>query len=436
VSSSSVVTLTLPEPHPSQAEILASTRRFNVVACGRRFGKSELAILRLTETALHGEPCAYFAPTYKMLAEVWREFLARLEPVTKNVNVQERRLDLVTGGSIDFWSLDAPNTARGRRYARVVIDEAAMVADLDNAWNAAIRPTLADLYGDADFYSTPRGRGFFWTAFARGESRSDPEWGAWRFPTSANPYIGAEEIEAARRQLPDRVFRQEFLAEFLDDSGGVFRRVREAIDLGRVQPIPSVPGNTYCLGVDLARVQDFTVITVIDAAGRQVYFERFNQISWERQIAAILAVADRYPGVVVVDSTGVGDPICEALQRSPATIQPYPFTNQSKEAAINRLALRLEQGRLQLMDIETQTNELLAFQYELTPARNVRMSAPEGMHDDCVMALALTCWGAERYAYAGDVATPAPLPGELEPAPKPARSVAEMDDPRWWGSNE
>src|SRR5262245_13467950 len=127
------VTLTLPRPHPAQQTIIDGSRRFNTVACGRRFGKTLLGVDRLIQPALFGRPVGWFGPTYKMLAETWREVQTLLQPLTARVSVQEHRLELVTGGVIEMWSLEHPDTIRGRKYARVILDEAAMVADLGEA---------------------------------------------------------------------------------------------------------------------------------------------------------------------------------------------------------------------------------------------------------------------------------------------------------------
>lgn len=427
----------LPRPHRGQRDILGGLRRFNVIACGRRFGKTILGTNRLVQTVLDGQPAGWFAPTYKYLTDVWRDVTRSLRSVTRSANKQELRIELITGGVAEFWSLEDKDAGRGRKYARAIIDEAAKVRDLGDIFNEAIRPTLSDLRGDADFLSTPKGMNFFWQAFARGSDPGETEWSAWCKPTQHNPYIAPAEIEAARVQLPERVFRQEYLAEFLEDAGGVFRRVREAVDQGRTEQDEPRPNDSYSIGVDLARVEDFTVITVLDGAGRQAFHERFNLISWERQLEAIKAVARRYPGRVVVDSTGVGDPICEALRRADVDLVTYQFTNQTKQVAIDRLALFLEQGRLRLMDLQAQTNELLAFEYELTPSRNVRMSAPEGMHDDCVIALSLATWGLERYAHIALTdeevrAQEAETKAQLDKERTEARSI---ENEYWWGGD-
>jgi hypothetical protein len=373
--------------------VLREARRFNTVACGRRWGKSKLGINRLIGPALEGGPVGWFSPTYKMLAEVWREAKETLLPVSGRISAQEHRIELITGGVVDMWSLDRPDVARGRKYRRVVLDEAAMVPGLEDAWNAVIRPTLTDYRGDAWFLSTPKGRNFFSQLFSRGQDPLRPEYAAWQMPTTGNPLIDPSEVEDARRNLPERVFQQEYLAEFLEESGGVFRGVKAAIDAGRRENEPRAEGLAYVVGVDLARVEDFTVLTVLDHHGRQVYHERFNQISWERQLAAIARVSRDYRNApVLIDSTGVGDPIFEALRKQQVPVSGYLFTNPSKEALIDALAMGIEQGDLRLMDLPDQSAELFAFQYELTPSRRVRMAAPEGMHDDCVIALALANW--------------------------------------------
>ncbi len=386
------IRIELPRPHAGQARVLAEVKRFNVLACGRRFGKTTFGINRLTGPALEGYPVGWFSPNYKLMLEVWRDFIRVMRPVTARSNLQDRRIELITGGLIEFWSLTDSDAGRSRKYKRIAIDEAAKVRDLDTAWNQAIRPTLADLKGDADFYSTPRGQDFFKRLFDRGQDPEEHEWACWQMPTSTNPFIDAAEIEELRKQLPERVYEQEILARFLDSSGGVFRGVRECVDSGRTQPDQPKPGVMYCGGCDLARSEDFTVVTVLDPSGRQVYLERFNQISWERQIAAIHAIWKKYPGTYVMDSTGVGDPIFEATRKAGVNVKPYQFTNASKTELIDGLALAIERGHVRLMDVPVQENELLAYEYKITPGRNVTMSAPEGGHDDTVIALALARW--------------------------------------------
>ncbi len=336
---------------------------------------------------------AWASPTYRMLKEVWLETKRVLAPVTVSSNASDHRIELLTGGVLEMWSLENFDSIRGRKYKRWVIDEAAMVADLEEAWQAVIRPTLTDYKGDAFVLSTPKGMNFFHQGFQRGLDPLQPDWASWQMPTLSNPFIDPDEVESARLELPERVFQQEYLAVFLEDAGGVFRRVKDAVDNGRSENEEPEPETSYVCGVDLARTQDFTVINVVDASGRQVYHERFNQISWPRQIAAIEKVATTYNAPVVVDSTGKGEPIYEALSATELTVIPFVFSNATKNKVIDNLAMKIERGEARLMDIAVQTNELLAYQYDVTKNGTVRTNAPAGMHDDCVMALSLAFHG-------------------------------------------
>jgi phage terminase large subunit-like protein len=233
------VTLILPRLHRGQRKVVDEARRFNVLACGRRFGKSTLGEDRIIHPALDGYPTAWFSPTYKMLSEIWRDLQTRLRGVTKYTNMQERRIELVTGGSIEMWSLDKPDVARGRKYKRVVIDEASIIRGLDDAWQAVIRPTLADFRGDAFLLGTPKGDNFFKQAFEFGQSDDYPDWMSWQLPTETNPIILPEEIEALRRELPARLFEQEILARFIGDMEGALW-TRSLIDSLRVTVKPRI----------------------------------------------------------------------------------------------------------------------------------------------------------------------------------------------------
>lgn len=233
------VSLKLPKLHRGQRIVAREARRFNVLACGRRFGKSTFGEDRLIHPALDGYPTAWFSPTYKMLSEIWRDLQSRLRDITRYTNMQERRIELITGGSIEMWSLDKPDVARGRKYKRVVIDEAGIIRYLADAWQAVIRPTLADYRGDAFLLGTPKGDNFFKQAFEFGQSDDFPDWQSWQMPTSTNPLILPEEIESLRRELPARLFEQEILARFIGDMEGALW-TRKLLDSLRVTTKPRI----------------------------------------------------------------------------------------------------------------------------------------------------------------------------------------------------
>jgi hypothetical protein len=144
---------------------------------------------RLIHQALQGKPVAWFAPNYRLLSDVWRELQTTLDPVIVSANQQERRLELRGRGTIEMWSLDSPDSGRGRAYAAIVVDEAAMVPNLEQAWQS-IRPMLTDLRGEAWFLSTPKGLNYFKTLFDRGQDPERTDWASWQLPTAENPISG------------------------------------------------------------------------------------------------------------------------------------------------------------------------------------------------------------------------------------------------------
>ena len=380
-----------PAPHAGQRRVIDEARRFNVLMCGRRFGKTTLGKDRIGRAAWRGMPTAWFAPTYKLLTEVWRELLDMLAPEVESSNVQERQIRLKTGGLIDFWSLDHPDAGRGRKYGLVVIDEAGLVSDLEQAWHGAIRPTLADLRGSAWFLGTPKGRRFFYTLYALGQS-GDPGWMSWRIPTSYNPFIAASEIEAARASMPEATFRQEFEGVPADDSGNPFGM--DAIK--DCASMPLTPGPAVAKGWDLAKSVDWTVGIGLDAQGCVCEFDRF-QLGWEETEAKILAeTACRS----LVDSTGVGDPILERLQRKSALFEGFKFTSTSKQQLMDGLRAAIQRREIRFPDGPIR-DELETFEYQYG-ATGVKYTAPQGLHDDCVMALALAYRQWQALAYRAD----------------------------------
>jgi len=238
------LTLTLPNLHPAQRKIVNGALRFNVLACGRRFGKDVLGQDVLMDAAIGGDPVGWFAPTYRMLIDNMRDITRMCRDITANVSKVEHRIELITGGVIDFWSLDVADVARGRHYARVVINEAAMVRNLLDSWTRVIRPTLADLSGDAWFLSTPRGYNDFHALYAMADERPQ-EWRSWRFPTSDNPHIPPKEIEAMRAEMDAVSYAQEILAEFRSITGLVYQDFSDD-NLTDAEPDMTLPFELGC----------------------------------------------------------------------------------------------------------------------------------------------------------------------------------------------
>jgi hypothetical protein len=325
-----------------------------------------------------------------LLNNVWRSLQVTLEPVIRDVSQQEHRLELRGGGSVEMWSLDSADAGRGRAYSLAVIDEAALVLDLQHAWQETIRPMLADYRGEAWFLSTPRGFGYFKTLFDKGQDPDSTEWASWQMPTSTNPFIDPAEIEAAREDLSEQAFTQEYLAEFIFWEGCVFRRISEAAVLR--SGATRVDGREYVFGVDWGKSTDFTVVVVIDTQARAcVALDRFNKIDYSLQCARLRGLGEKWkPATIVVEQNSVGEVLIEQLRRDGVRgIRPFSTTVASKANAIESLALSFERSEIKIVNDAVLVSELLAFQAERLPSGLLRYGAPPGAHDDCVMALCL-----------------------------------------------
>jgi hypothetical protein len=348
---------------------------------------------RLIHPALSGKRVAWFSPTNKLQADTWRELRSILAPVTSDKNEQEKRLELISGGSIELWSLDNPDAARGRKYALVVIDEAAMIPTLEQAWQQSIRPTLTDLQGAAWFLSTPKGINYFKALFDCGQDPEREDWASWQMPTSANPFLAPAEIEAAGLDMSEAAFNQEYLAQFVNWEGSVFRRVVEAAT--------APPGlhpeadHEYVIGCDWGRSNDYTVFVVLDLTARaMVAMDRSNRVDYAVQRGRLRVLAEHWrPRQILAEQNSIGQPVIEQLTRDGLRIQPFTTTNASKGQAVEALALALERGDIRILNDTVLVSELVAYQAERLPSGLPRYTAPPGQHDDCVMALAIA-WSA------------------------------------------
>ncbi len=186
--------------------------------------------------------------------------------------------------------------------------------------------------------------------------------------------------------MPSDVFRQEYEAEFLEDSAGVFRNV----DACLLDQIP-VPKGDIAIGCDIAKHTDFTVLVAMDrTTGACVDMERFNRLDWPIQKDRILAFCRKWRGLLVMDATGIGDPIYDDLARVWPRIEAVKLTSQTKIQLIQRLVVAVEQRQVSWMKAwEVLTDEMKRYEYAINPSGTITYSAPSGFHDDCVVALAL-----------------------------------------------
>ena len=201
--------------HEKQAYIVETKKRFNVLKCGRRFGKTELMTDIGINSAIDGYPVGYWSPTYKDLYEVWNTTKRLVKDITKRKDEQVKQIELITGGKIDFWSLDEPDSGRGRKYKVAIVDEAEKARKLKEALHGAIMPTLADYAGELWVVSSPKfGRTEFKELYE--DAGKSDNWARWKFTTYDNPHIRPEEINLQKEVMPKPYFDCEFLAMDVD----------------------------------------------------------------------------------------------------------------------------------------------------------------------------------------------------------------------------
>jgi phage FluMu gp28-like protein len=369
------IDIKLSELHINQQKVIDEQKRFNVLCCGRRWGKSELATDILCDNALDGKTLGYFTPTYKLLDGTYNECLSILDPIIERKN-DHQFIQIKGGGRVDFWSLENELAGRSRKYHIAILDECAFTKNLWKIWTEAIRATLTDYKGKAWFLSTPKGKNDFYKLFMRGKS-GEENWASWQMSTYTNPFIDPLEVDDAKHDLPALAFSQEYLAEFNDNVANPFGTQFIA---QCTYPISTEP--PVCFGVDLAKSYDWTVIIGLDKNCQVCFFERFQK-DWKTTVQTIINLP---AANIAIDSTGVGDPIAEEVARV-RTIDSVKYTAPVKQQLMEGLAVAIQKREITFPEGPI-TDELGNFEFIYTRT-GVKYSAPEGLHDDCVNALAL-----------------------------------------------
>ena len=383
------LTINFPSLHPTQETVASSPARFRVLGAGRRWGKSRLGSALCVAEGLRGGRAWWVAPSYKLAAVGWRMIRRLATPIP---GVEIRKVDRMVvfpgGGEVQVRSADDPDSLRGEGLDLVVLDECAFMAEA--AWIEALRPALSDREGKAMFISTPKRRNWFFRLYSGGLGGGT--WQSWQLPTSDNPYIKPEEIEAARDNLPEDIFRQEYLAEFLEGEGQVFRNIMSCMNAPMDASPADHEGHNIVMGVDWGKQQDFTAISAgcVDCHV-EVTKDRFNQIDYAFQRKRLGMMADRWKASqILAEQNAMGDPVIEELHREGLPVIGFQTTAVSKPPLIENLALTFEREEWQFQNDSIWTAELEAYERRVsaTTGRST-YSAPEGLHDDTVIARAL-----------------------------------------------
>jgi hypothetical protein len=411
------------EPHRAQVPVHQSTAPRRVLACGVREGKTKSVTWEAIAAGL--EPSSVMeprrgwvvAPTYELADKAFREIVLvaneRLSHMVLKSSASERLLLMRNMGGgvteIKGKTADNPVNLLGEGLDFLIVDEAARMKP--DIYERYLEARLLDKGGWAMLISTPRGKGWFWDLYKRGLDNRDPDYQSWNLPTWSNPYINRNSLRKLKLVTPSSIWKQEYCAEFLEGDGQVFRNIA-ACAIGQwLRPFRTAngtrdPHRLYSAGLDLAQVEDYTVLTVIDDLGRVVFLDRFHRVPWSVQGARLKVALARFGNPpTLVDSTGMGQPVFEGLQRLGLNVVPYPLTNASKCAIIDNLCLLFERQEVTLPQrrlCPILLDELESYEYTISPSGNVKSNAPSGSHDDCVISLALAAWQSSNRPYFHD----------------------------------
>jgi len=398
--------ISLLEPHRLQKEILLDNHRFRVLSCGRRWGKSILAMRGIFEMIYQKwvqtrkqQRGWIVAPTFPLVREDWMLAEQVLKDAITDKKITDMRMDLDPFGFIEFKSAEREDEGlRGAGIDFCVVDEASRVSR--KSWEMGIRPALSDKEGKCIFISTPKGRNWFYELYVKGQSPNE-EIKSWQHPTFSNPFFPQLEWNVILETTPELILRQEYYADFLEDDATVFKNLSKCL---RGSLEIAQPDKKYSIGIDLGKSIDWTVITVIRESDAQlVHIYRINKVDWSLQKQHIKMICSQYRNALCyIDSTGLGDPIEEDLRNWGINTRGFKFSNSSKQQLIERLIVTIEQGLIGIPDCSATKfliEELKAFTYEILPSARLRYTAPEGLHDDGIMSLALALSGMSYALY-------------------------------------
>lgn len=388
--------VTIPyTPNKFQAEIHNDKHRYKIICWHRQAGKSTLAINEIIKRAFSIKGTYfYIAPTYRQAKMIAWDMIQNYLPAKLIAKKNENELSilLINGSKISLKGADSPDSLRGVSLNGVIMDEYATMNT--NVWNEIIQPTLTRTDGWAIFIGTPRGKGHFYEMFKMGTRAEPNNWRSWQLSAHKSGILPQEELDEIKRNLPERLYQQEYMAEFQDDGGVVFNGVKFCVKGHLSYPDPS---HEYVMGVDLGKADDFTVMTVIDKnMSHVVAFERINQRDWNLIKAKIEACARRYNTCLTrIDASGMESPIIEDLRRQGIEVDGFVYTASSKKQLIENLILLVDQQKISFPPIQELVDEMELFSFDISASGNIKYGAPHGFHDDCVNSLALACWDYE-----------------------------------------
>jgi hypothetical protein len=363
----------------------------------RRSGKDKTIFANLPKKMMERVGTYYyFLPTYSQAKKViWTgadktgfRFLDHFpKEIVKTINQADMIVELVNGSILQMVGADNIDRIVGTNPIGVVFSEYSLMKE--EVWNF-ISPILAENDGWAVFIMTPRGMNHAYDMLKT--AQKNKFWFTQVLTVEDTKALSEEVLEEQKIGMPIDIFYQEYYCKFIEGGTGFFKRITE--NTYKVEEYQPKDLAMYQIGVDLAKYNDFTVISPFNLNDfHLIKQDSFNQMDYNLQKAKIeLAYIKHNRGKIIIDSTGVGEPVYDDLYARGINIEPFRFNVRSRMDLLKNLQMLLEQDKIKIPDDEELLDELRSAQYELTPSGNVTVQVPDNKHDDRIMSLALAVW--------------------------------------------
>lgn len=424
-SESVKVRMKFPEAHSKKQQLIMAAFQTPglkklYVACGTKFGKSISASVCESSVVLSRPRTKWrwIAPIYDQ-ARIGMDYFRGMLPPAPHSKFHDGKMYIEIpkiGSKIEFWHCKDPKSMEGGGINGHIFDEA---AKCPYAAYVSAATTLTFTGGPEMFISTPFGKNHFFKGAMEAKAHMEwafkkgvpPEQAFITARTVDNPLIDRDVVERARQTLPERLFRQYYLADFIDD-GTTFVGFKECVEGPALEDLwgatqywidESASEHDVVIGIDWAKKQDYTVFTALSVGSekpRMIGFMRFQGIGYVDALKELYKFVKKFKNIILVkhDRTGVGEAIDDMLAQFDFPFQGLVFTNESKAAMVNHLMLTFETKEIRLPNWPEMIKELESYEVKASESGRFKYSAPDGMHDDIVSSLMLANSGIQEYA--------------------------------------
>ena len=384
-------------PHIGQRRVIDTivdgTQKYITVVSPRQQGKSLLLVNLLLYYGINDKGCkiGVVAPIYSQARKLMEDLYEAIKDsgIVEATNFSNHEIKLKTGSKIYFRSSEREDGLRGYTFSYLFLDEASY--QTEDAYRRAIEPTALVHGKKVVLFSTPRGRDWFYNMFELGQNPEYPNYASVRMEQGDNPYINQEEVEAAKKVLPDAIYRAEYLGEFLEGESMVFSNFKT----NTFSQYPPRNGKVY-IGVDLGRESDYTVAVAMDQSGNVIEIYRDNQKDWDVMQSNILMLARKYNATIMIETNSMGTVIFESIKKQYQDTHPFVTSNSSKKDIVESLILAFNENQIRIPNANLFPelhHELEVFEMSYNPTtRNVKYAARTPFHDDMVIALCISNW--------------------------------------------